>query len=302
MSDVAGFAAETPKVKTIPFDEPWTWLAAGWSDMWRAPGVSLTYGAVFTLVSVVILIGLWLAGAAFLALPLAGGFLLVGPLIAVGLYETSRRLELGEHVEFADIVKFGMRSPGQLAFMGAFLLIIYFAWSEIALLLFMMFIGPTDLPPVEKIVPTLLFTWSGLGLLIVGTAIGAALALFVFAVSAVSIPLLMRREIDVVTASLTSVEAVVRNPAPMALWAILIVGMIAVAFATLSLGMIIVFPLVGHATWHAYKSLIGPPAGASRPARGGRRPQAPAKRRPQGRRTDRTAAPKGKRQGQARRG
>jgi uncharacterized membrane protein len=155
------------------------------------------------------------------------------------------------------MISFSVRSPGQLAFMGVFLLIIYFVWLEIAFLLFMLFLGPQSLQ-LENIIPSLLFTPSGLGLLIVGTAAGTVLALLVFAVTSVSIPLLMRREVDVVTASLTSIKAVALNPAPMLLWAVLIAGMMAFAFATLFIGMIVVFPLIGHATWHAYRSLVVP--------------------------------------------
>lgn len=257
MAGIDDFAAAIPQIRKIPFDAPWKWLAAGGQDMCRIPGISLTYGAIFALVSLVILVGLFLTGGLYLLLPLAGGFLLLGPMIAVGLYEASRRLEEGEPVTFADTVTVGTRSPGQLAFMGAALLVIYFAWVEIAFLLFMMFIGPTDLPPIGEFMPMLLLTWNGLGLLIVGTAVGAAMALFVFAATAVSIPMLMRRRIDIVTASVTSIQAVLRNPAPMTLWAALIAAMMALAFATLFLGMIVVFPLIGHATWHAYRNLIG---------------------------------------------
>ena len=257
MATADAVTTDVHRVNKIPIDAPWRWLAAGSRDMWRAPYVSLTYGALFTAVSLFILLGLYFAGALSLMLPLAGGFLVLGPMIAVSLYETSRRLEEKEPVTLADMVKFGVYSPSQLAFMGVFLLIIYFVWLEIAFLLFMLFLGPQSLQ-LEKIVPTLLFTPGGLGLLIVGTMAGAALAFLVYTVTVVSIPLLMRREVDVVTAVLTSVRAVTLNPAPMLLWAVLIAGMMAFAFATLFLGMIVVFPLIGHATWHAYRSLVVP--------------------------------------------
>ncbi|MDA7948753.1 MAG: DUF2189 domain-containing protein [Hyphomicrobiaceae bacterium] len=248
---------EVHKVNKVPFDAPWKWLAAGSRDIMRAPQVSLAYGAFFTALSLLIALALYVSGAMSLVLPLAGGFLLLGPMIAVGLYETSRRLEEGEPVKLADMVRFGVRSPGQLAFMGVFLMIIYFVWMDLAFLLFMLFLGPQAFQ-LDAIVPTLLFTANGLGLLIVGTLAGAVLALLVFAVTAVSIPLLMRRKVDAVTAAVTSIQAVALNPAPMLLWGILIVAMMAIAFATMFVGMIIIFPLIGHATWHAYRSLIVP--------------------------------------------
>lgn len=257
MATANALAAETHRVNKVPFDAPWKWLAAGSRDMLRAPQISLTYGAVFTAISLAIMLGLYLSGAPYLALPLAGGFLLLGPMIAVGLYETSRRLEEGEPVTLSDMVKFGVRSPGQLAFMGVFLLIVYFVWLDLAFLLFMLFLGPNAFQ-LDTIVPTLLFTANGLGLLIVGTMAGAVLALLVFAVTAVSIPLLMRRKVDAVTAALTSMQAVVLNPAPMFLWGVLIVALMALAFATLFVGLIVIFPLIGHATWHAYRSLVAP--------------------------------------------
>ena len=257
MATAQALAVEVHRVNVIPFDAPWKWLAAGSRDMWRTPKVSLSYGAFFTYISLSLLAGLYFAGALSLVLPLAGGFLMLGPMIAVGLYETSRRIEEGEPVTLSEIVSFSTRSLGQLAFMGVFLLIIYLVWLEIAFLLFMLFLGPQSLQ-LENIVPALLFTPSGLGLLVVGTAAGAVLALLVFSITAVSIPLLMRREVDIITATLTSFRAVALNPAPMLLWAVLIAGLMAFAFATMFLGMIVVFPLIGHATWHAYRSLVVP--------------------------------------------
>ena len=251
------FVASDPGIRTVAFDAPWSWIAKGWADIKATPGISLAYGALFTLISLVILVGLYLAGGLSLVLPLAGGFLLLGPMFAVGLYETSRNLEEGRPVSLSEMLMLGVRSPGQLAFMGVFLLILYFVWLEIAFLLFMLFLGPQALQ-LENIVSTLLFTGPGLGLLVIGTAAGAILALLVFAITAVSIPLLMRREVDIATAAITSVRAVANNPAPMLLWAVLIAGMMALAFATMFVGMIVVFPLIGHATWHAYRSLIPP--------------------------------------------
>ena len=150
----------------------------------------------------------------------------------------------------------GFFGEGQFAYMGLFLMLIYLAWVEIALLLFMLFLGPQPMPPLEAFVPTLLLTPRGLGLLIVGTGVGMALAATVFAVSAVAVPMLMVERVDIVTAALTSVRACRKNPKAMALWAALIAGAMLIGFLTLFFGLVIMFPLIGHAAWHAFRDLV----------------------------------------------
>ena len=112
----------------VPFDAPWNWLGAGWRDLWTVPGLSLAYGAVFALAALALAVGLLSLGWQSLVLVLAGGFLLVGPMMAVGLYEVSRRLETGEAVDVRDAMFVGVKSPGQLAIMGVVLMIAYLAW------------------------------------------------------------------------------------------------------------------------------------------------------------------------------
>ena len=120
----------------------------------------------------------------------------------------------------------------------------------------MLFTGGSAIPPLSEFTQVLLFTPQGLQLLIVGTAVGGNLAAFVFAVTAFSIPMLIDRRVDVFTAAVASARAVIANPKPMALWAALIVALVATGFATLLLGLVIVFPLIGHATWHAYRDVF----------------------------------------------
>jgi len=245
------------EIRTVPFDAPWDWLAAGWRDMWRAPQISVTYGGFFTLAALLLLGGLTRFGWQSLMLALAGGFLLLGPLVAVGLYETSRALESGEVPRLDRVLKAGLRAPGQLAFFGAVLAFAYFVWMELAFLLFMLFLGTSSLPPPSEFVPTLLFTLNGLGLLVAGTIVGGLLAGLVFSISVISVPLLMTRRLDAVTAMATSLSAVARNPRAMILWAGLIAGFNALGLATFFLGLVVVFPLVGHATWHAFRDVTG---------------------------------------------
>ncbi|HIC80327.1 MAG TPA: DUF2189 domain-containing protein [Kiloniellaceae bacterium] len=246
-----------PPVRRLELERPWAWLSAGWQDMWQAPGVSLTYGAIFTLVSFVITAGVLLADLTYLLLPLVAGFMLVGPMLAVGLYETSRRLETGAPVTLGAALFVATRSPMRLAFLGVTLMIVLLVWMRLATLLFALFLGTTEVPPMAEIVPTLLFTPNGLSLLIVGSAAGALLATLVFAISVISVPLLMERDIDFMTAVITSIQSVLRNPKPMLLWAWLVALLTAGGLVTLYLGLVVTFPLVGHATWHAYRDTIG---------------------------------------------
>lgn len=259
MADATGIATrqtDTFVVNSVTFDAPWSWLAAGWRDLSETPHLSLTYGAIFTALSAVIAYGLTHVGWESLVIALAGGFLILGPLFAVGLYEISRLRLAGETPTLDSVVRVGLRSPGHLAFMGFVLLFIFSLWLRLAFLLFAIFFGGEPLPPVERFMPELLFTPHGLGLLFVGTAVGGVLALIAYAVSVVSIPLLMRHDVDVFTAMAVSVRAILKNPAPMLLWAGLVAFIMACGIATAFIGLIVGFPLVGHATWHAFRELV----------------------------------------------
>jgi len=270
MSDNARHVASTrvvterlPAPRRVPIDAPWAWLAAGWRDMWRIPGISLTYGCVFAATALVLSLGLWSISAHSLFLALAGGFLLIGPLVAVGLYEASRRLALGDVIKLSDVASAGLGARGQLGFFGMVLLFALMVWLQLAFLLLMLFMGDAALPPASTFVQTLLFTPRGLGLLIVGSMVGGVLAATVFAISVVAVPLLLVTQTDAVTAARASIDAVVMNPRPMALWAALIVVIIGAGFVTLLAGLAIAFPLIGHATWHAYADIYGTPSASA---------------------------------------
>ena len=206
--------------------------------------------------AVLLAIGLSRTGWLSLMLALGCGFLLVGPLLAAGLYEASRRLERGEQPTIGQAIAAGPNARGQIGFFGFVLFLILFAWINVALLLFMLFFGDRTPPPPEFFVRDLLFTLPGLSLLVFGTLVGAVLAAIVFSISAVSVPLLMVENIDAVSAALASLKAVQVNTQAMALWAVLIAALMALGLVTLGIGLIVVFPWIGHATWHAYRDMI----------------------------------------------
>lgn len=246
-----------PQPRTVPFDAPWAWLASGWQDIWAHPRISLLYGAVFAALAAILTGGLLAIDALPLFLAMAGGFLLLGPLFAIGLYQASKRRAEGAKPTLRDIAVAPKATRTQLAFAGVLLLVVFLLWIRLAFLLLMLFIGGAAIPPPSEFMRQLLFTPHGLGLLIVGTAVGALLAASVFATTALSIPMLVDRRTDAFTAAAASIDAVIVNLKPMALWAALIVVMMAAGFATLLVGLVFAFPLIGHATWHAYQDIFG---------------------------------------------
>ena len=244
------------RIRLVATDRPWVWLTAGWRDLMAAPHVGFTYGAALTACGwALVLLLLW-AGALWAILPATAGFFLVAPLLAAGLYEASRRRENGEAVTLGACVLGFTRNASQLALMGVVLLLLHLFWVRVAALIFGLFFGTNFSPTVEQLPLAMLRSDALLPFLIVGTGVGAAFAALAFAVSAVSIPMLVDRDVTAVEAVLLSLRAVAANPAAMAFWAGLIVVFTAMALVPFFLGLALVLPLVGHATWHAYRDLI----------------------------------------------
>lgn len=251
-----GSATIGPPVAEITVEQPWLWLAAGWKDFWRRPGISLSYGIAVAAASFALTYAVFYLWGLALVLPLAAGFLLIAPMLAVGLYETSRRLHADEPISARNVILVAVRSPTQLAFIGVALMLFMLAWIRLATLIFALFFGLNAYPPMSEWIGLLFFTPKGLLFLAIGSAIGGVLAVIAYAISVISVPMLMVRDVDAITAIVTSARAVIANPGPMLLWAWLIVVLTAVGIATLYIGLIVTFPLVGYATWHAYKSVL----------------------------------------------
>jgi uncharacterized membrane protein len=243
-------------VRRVPLDAPWDWLHRGWRDLCALPYMSLAYGAFFSVSAWIALLVLNALDAITLIPVLAAGFLLVAPLLAAGLYEMSRRLQAGEPVTARDIFKACAPAIGRLGFFGIVLFFGLFVWVELAFLLLSLFLGEVALPDASEFVHTLLFTNAGLGLLFAGTITGGMLAAIVFSISSVAVPLLLVKDVDAVTAMATSARAASLNTGAMLLWAALIAGYMVLGFATLFVGLVVIFPLLGHATWHAFRSLV----------------------------------------------
>jgi uncharacterized membrane protein len=243
-------------IHRVSNDRPWVWLAAGWKDLMAAPHIGFFYGSAVVGLSWLLVVMLLQFGSGWAVLPAVAGFFLVGPIIGAGLYETSRRRERGEPVSLGIAFAAYKRNAPQLAIMGAALVLINLFWVRIAGLLFMVFFGLGFSPAIEALPAALLRSNQLLPFLIVGTGFGFVLATAAFAISAVSIPMILDRDISAVEAIVTSIRATFDNWRAMAFWAGLIVVFTGMALVPFFLGIALVLPLVGHATWHAYRDIV----------------------------------------------
>lgn len=249
-------------VRRVPLDAPWEWLAKGWRDLCAMPAVSALYGGSVAMIAWLLAGYLRSIDAGALLPVAAAGYALVAPVLAAGLYQASRLREANESVTVQKIFAIPADAYGRLAFFGVPLLLAYFVWVLVAFVLLMLFLGTSAVPPADRLFHTLLFTNQGLGLLFTGTFAGALLAFGIFSMSTVAVPMLLERDVNVVSALATSVRAVSFNFGPMLLWAGLIAGFVALGMLTLFVGLAVAFPLLGYATWHAYRDLVPQPPSA----------------------------------------
>ncbi len=252
-------------VPPLPHDNPYKrdyapamafqWLADGWRDLLTQPAPSLIYGLAVFVVSAIIVAGLVAFEWDYILFPAFAGFMVVGPVLAIGLYEKSRRLAAGMPVSLAGMIVVRAASMGQILFTGVLLCLLMLLWMRAAVILYALFFGLLPFPGLQHVASILFTTPTGVALLVVGTVVGALFAAFSFAVSAFSIPMLLEEDLDALTAMGTSMALVWNNLPVMLTWGAIVLVLFLASLATGLLGLIVVFPLLGHGTWHAYRAI-----------------------------------------------
>ena len=245
----------SPWRRNLPPQAALTWLAAGWRDLVAQPAPSLAYGVLVFLVSAAIVFGLFAFGYDYILFPAFAGFMVVGPLLAIGLYEKSRLLADGKTVTMRSMILVRPESGGQILFTGVLLCLLMLMWMRAAVIVYALFFGLVPFPGLDHIVPMLFATPIGWAMLVVGGVVGALFAAFSFAVSVFAIPMLLNEHVDALTAMGTSTALVWNNLPVMLLWGVIVLALFLASLATGMLGLIVAFPVLGHGTWHAYRAI-----------------------------------------------
>lgn len=248
-----------PVIRRIGMRDLWDALREGMGDLGAVRADVLFIGLVYPLAGLVLARLMFNDNLLPLVFPLVAGFTLLGPVAAVGLYEISRRREQGLHATWADA--FGVvRSPAlsSILWLGSLLLGLFVLWLVAAFGIYLATLGPTPPASLGVFVHDVFLTVPGWAMIVAGMGVGFLFAVAALAISVVSFPLLLDRNVGMPTAIATSVRAVLMNPGPMAVWGLIVAGGLALGSVPALLGLIFVMPLFGHATWRLYRKVIAP--------------------------------------------
>ena len=245
-------AARPPiALRPLSFGDPLRWLRLGWRDFMRCPGIGLFYGACFMVMGWALLKVYESAPAYTMAL--SAGFLLMGPFLCLGLYRASQRLEAGEKPDFGDSLLAWDTRTAQLGIFGFVLLVLEMLWGRATLVIFA--VSFDGMPDLKGSLMALLEP-ENLGFVVAWVGVGGIFATLIFAVSVVSIPMILHHQTDAITAGLTSLRLVLTQPGVMLWWAALIAVVVGLALLPWFAGLLLVGPVVGHASWHAYRAAV----------------------------------------------
>ena len=254
-SAAPGISLAEQRRRHLPASAAFGWLLAGWRDLWRNPLPSLLYGLAVFLLSLAVVWCLFRLQLDYILFPALASFMVVGPLVAIGLYRKSRDIEEGIRPSLSRMILVKAASGAQVWFTGAILCLLMLVWMRAAVIIYALFMGLRPFPGLDRIVAMLFTTTEGLGMIIVGTVVGGLFAAFSFAISTFAIPMLLAEKTDAFTAMGTSISLVFRNLPVMLAWGAIVLALTVVGIATGFLGLIVIFPLLGHGTWHSYRAI-----------------------------------------------
>lgn len=229
----------------LDIQAPARWLRLAWLDIQTAPKQSLTYGLSIVVLSYGVSLMVWLYSGLGLLASLLSGFVFLGPVLAIGLYSISCQIQAGMKPQLGYCLREGKRHLGNELVFAVILTVVFLVWARAASMIHIFFPSESNADWSQFVV-----------FLTVGTLVGSIFSAIIFCFSVFSLPMIMDRKVDVITSVVTSINAVLRNRAVLFLWACIIVLIVAVGFVTAFIGFIVLMPLVGHATWHAYQETI----------------------------------------------
>lgn len=221
------------------------WLKSGWNDFLRAPKVSLLYGSLVFLISALVVWLAWQLGGYVLLISALSGFIFIAPLLAFALYSVSRQLELGQTPTLGETMRAIRRPLSNSPVFTLILLVVFLLWARAGMMVQVFFPYGKD-TEWDHIITFLL----------IGSVVGSVFATVSFAVSVFSLPMLANRNIDAITAIISSINAVLRNKAAMFVWALLICLLTLIGFLTLGLGLVVVIPWLAYSSWHGYRQVL----------------------------------------------
>lgn len=244
-------SAFTLKLNQLSFGDPLRWLIAGFKDFARHPGIGLFFGGCFMGMGW-LLMEVYRHAPAYL-LALSAGFLLMGPFMCMGLYQVSMRLERGEQPDLGDSLTAWDTRMGQMAIFGCVLLILEMLWARAALVIFA--VSFDGMPDLSSSLSTLLNP-ENIGFIVTYISVGALFASLIYGVSVISVPMMLDKQVDAITAGLTSLRLALTQTGVMLLWGALITVLVVLAMLPWFAGLLVIGPVLGHASWHAYRAAV----------------------------------------------
>ena len=241
-----------PERRRVGATAPFRWLRMGWDDLKAVPDISMAYGALFAAIGA--FITYFSLGTPQLTLNFWSGFLLIGPLLAIGLYRIAQLRADGDQIRLDRCVQVLGEHKGEMALFVLFLGLIMIAWILFSSLMVAVFFG--DIPPGVEAFSDALGTADGLKFLLVLFGSGAIFAFVVFASTTLALPMVLDGKADLVTSVVTSFRTVIEQPVAMLVWAAVVATIAVLGMATLFLGFVVAFPVLGYATWHGYRDIV----------------------------------------------